>query len=178
MICHLAVIHGELRNVMEKDERLTKEFIKNVFYDVDLKKLEESGADIPSPQKSPEKPTQVEKIKETNVSPKAGVGVNGYKPGPKSKTRPGPKSRTKPWDTPVAEKEIVKEPSSNDDSDEVDDPDEIPEISSDESDLEESRTQDKINKQSSASKNSSVTKSKTILIITFVKKNNFETNFV
>ena len=110
--------------------------------------------------------------------PKTGAKVNGYKPGPKSKTRPGPKSRTKPWDTPVAEKEIVKEPSSNDDSDEVDDPDEIPEISSDESDLEESRTQDKINKQSSASKNSSVTKSKTILIITFVKKNNFETNFV
>ena len=99
------------------------------------------------------------------VSPKAGAGVNGYKPGPKSKTRPGPKSRTKPWDTPVAEKEIVKEPSSNDDSDEVDDPDEIPEISSDESDLEESRTQDKINKQSpagSASKNNSMTKSKTI----------------
>jgi len=60
----------------------------------------------------------------------------------------------------VAEKEIIKEPSSNDDSDEVDDPDEIPEISSDESDLEESRTQDKINKQSSASKNSSVTKNK------------------
>ena len=95
------------------------------------------------------------------ISPKAGAGVNGYKPGPKSKNRPGPKSRTKPWDTPVAE----KEPSSNDDSDEVDDPDEIPEISSDESDLEESRTQDKINKQSpagSASKNNSMRKSKTI----------------
>ena len=70
MICHLAVIHGELRNVMEKDERLTKEFIKNVFYDVDLKKLEESGADIPSPQKSPEKLTQDEKIKENNIFPK------------------------------------------------------------------------------------------------------------
>ena len=70
MICHLAVIHGELRNVMEKDERLTKEFIKNVFYDVDLKKLEESGADIPSPQKSPEKTTQDEKIKENYISPK------------------------------------------------------------------------------------------------------------
>ena len=70
MICHLAVIHGELRNVMEKDERLTKEFIKNVFYDVDLKKLEESGADIPSPQKSPKKPTRDEKIKENNISPK------------------------------------------------------------------------------------------------------------
>ena len=70
MICHLAVIHGELRNVLEKDERLTKEFIKNVFYDVDLKKLEESGVDIPSPQKSPEKPTRDEKIKENNISPK------------------------------------------------------------------------------------------------------------
>ena len=67
MICHLAVIHGELRNVMEKDERLTKEFIKNVFYDVDLKKLEESGADIPSPQKSPEKLTRDDKIKENNI---------------------------------------------------------------------------------------------------------------
>ena len=55
---------------MEKDERLTKEFIKNVFYDVDLKKLEESGADIPSPQKSPKKPTRDEKIKENNISPK------------------------------------------------------------------------------------------------------------
>jgi hypothetical protein len=110
------------------------------------------------------------------ISPKA--GVNGYKPGPKSKTRPGPKSRTKPWDTPVAKKEIVEEPSSNDDSDEVDDPDEIPEISSDESDLEESETQPEINKHSSASKNNSVTKSKTILIITFVKKSNFEINFV
>ena len=64
----------------------------------------------------------------------------------------------------MAEKEIVKEPSSNDDSDEVDDPDEIPEISSDESDLEESET------QSSASKKNSVTKSKAILIIKFVKK--------
>ena len=70
MICHLAVIHGELRNVMEKDDRLTKEFIKNVFYDVDLKKLEESGGDIPSPQKSPENPTRDEKIKENNLSPK------------------------------------------------------------------------------------------------------------
>ena len=78
----------------------------------------------------------------------------------------------------MAEKEIVKEPSSNDDSDEVDDPDEIPEISSDESDLEESETQPEINKRSSASKNNSVTKSKIILIIKFVKKSNCETNFV
>ena len=70
MICHLAVIHGELRNVMEKDERLTKEFIKNVFYDVDLKKLEESGADIPSPQKSPEKLIRDDKIKENTIFPK------------------------------------------------------------------------------------------------------------
>ena len=81
MICHLAVIHGELRNVLEKDERLTKEFIKNVFYDVDLKKLEESGVDIPSPQKSPEKPTRDEKIKENNISPKViYYGVFSTKP--------------------------------------------------------------------------------------------------
>ena len=81
MICHLAVIHGELRNVMEKDERLTKEFIKNVFYDVDLKKLEESGADIPSPQKSPEKPTRDERIKENDISLKViYYGVFSTKP--------------------------------------------------------------------------------------------------
>ena len=73
----------------------------------------------------------------------------------------------------MAVKEKLKEPSSNDDSDEVDDPDEIPEISSDESDLEEFRTQDKVNKHSpagSASKNNSMTKSKTIFFIEFVQK--------
>ena len=81
MICHLAVIHGELRNVMEKDERLTKEFIRNVFYDVDLKKLEESGADTPSPQKSPEKTTRDKKVKENDISPKViYYGVFSTKP--------------------------------------------------------------------------------------------------
>merc|ERR1712223_594882 len=47
VICHLAVIHDELRDVMEKDERLDKEFIQAVYYDVDLKKLQSSGGIAP-----------------------------------------------------------------------------------------------------------------------------------
>ena len=39
MICHLALFHDELRDIMEKDEKLSKDFIKFVFYDVDLKKI-------------------------------------------------------------------------------------------------------------------------------------------
>ena len=88
MICHLAVIHGELRDIMNRDERLTKDFVKSVYYDVDLKKIEESGGTIPSPEKSPEKP--VKSAEDDND-----LAGNGNKPGPKSKTKPGPKSRTK-----------------------------------------------------------------------------------
>merc|ERR1711874_499662 len=76
MICHLAVIHDELRDVMEKDSRLSKDFIKAVYYDVDLKKMESSGGKIPSPQK--EKPSE----NVTKNSPQKA------KPGPKSKTKP------------------------------------------------------------------------------------------
>ena len=39
MICHLALFHDELRDIMEKDEKLSKDFIKSVFFDVDLKKI-------------------------------------------------------------------------------------------------------------------------------------------
>ena len=31
-ICHLAIQHHELRGVMEKDERLSKDFINDVYY--------------------------------------------------------------------------------------------------------------------------------------------------
>ena len=61
MICHLSVIHDELRDVMEKDERISKDFIKAVYYDVDLKRIEESGGKVPSPQKE-EKTENVSKI--------------------------------------------------------------------------------------------------------------------
>ena len=52
MICHLSVIHHELREVMEKDSRISKDFIKAVYYDIDLEKLKASGAKISSPKKN------------------------------------------------------------------------------------------------------------------------------
>ena len=39
MICHLALFHNELRDIMEKYEKFSKDFIKSVFYDVDMKKI-------------------------------------------------------------------------------------------------------------------------------------------
>ena len=39
MICHLALFHNELRDIMDKDEKLSKDFIKSVFHDVDFKKI-------------------------------------------------------------------------------------------------------------------------------------------
>ena len=124
MICHLAVIHGELRNVMEKDERLTKEFIKNVFYDLDLKKLEESGAQIESSQLLPEKPVGsffVPRINPRNLVQDKKIKKSINPPKDVKKSRPEPNEI-------VTEKQNLKEPLPNDG-----DLDEIPDISEDES---------------------------------------------
>ena len=102
VICHLAVIHDELRDVMEKDERLDKEFIQAVYYDVDLKKLQSSGGNVPKnegkteiatkksssppPKKQTPGPAKLPRSEQTSVT---------NKPGPKSKTKPGPKSKTR-----------------------------------------------------------------------------------
>jgi len=139
MICHLAVIHDELRDVMEKDSRISKDFIKAVYYDIDLKKLQASGGKIPSPQKSPPKVQQSENFAKNSPPKKA--ETNGYKPGPKSKTK-------KP-------KESLEE----ENSDNVDDPEDF-DFPSDESD-QDSAPKRKINNvtNGSASKKSA-TKSK------------------
>ena len=69
MVCHLALSHGELVDVMKKDEHLTQDFIDSVFfYNEDLKKLQESSA-------------KYEKIIEKNRPSKTEENAN--KPDPK-----------------------------------------------------------------------------------------------
>jgi len=131
MVCHLAVQHYELRPIMEKDSRLTKEFVMAVYYDVDQEK----------PKETDNKPTIKTVKKESNdkTTPKAvttaatcdsnkgsspnntGIKktVGKYKPGPKSKTRPKEVEKKK-------KQRSVKQKS--DDSEEDDD---VPDLSSD-----------------------------------------------
>ena len=121
MICHLALFHDELRHVLEKDDKMTKDFIKSVFYDIDLKKIWKN------------------------------VVNEATKIGKRTKTKPVPKSRMKPNEKP-------KGPLVN-----VDNHDEIPDISSDEPEVWESKPKHKINKKSpapTASKKTSAIKSK------------------
>ena len=108
-ICHLAIQHHELRGIMEKDERLSKDFINDVYYDVDLKKAQNNTG---IEKKEPKDESSTPKQSITEVEKKT------PKPGPKSKTRPGPKSRTKakspvpdedPEDIPdLSDEEIMK----------------------------------------------------------------------
>ena len=123
MICHLAVTHGELRIVLEKDYRLTKDFIKSVYYDVDLKKMEESGTQIESSQLLPEKPVGSFFVPRKNprnvLVKKINKSINPQKDEKKSTPEPN---------EIVTEKQNLKEPLPNDG-----DLDEIPDISDDES---------------------------------------------
>ena len=124
IICHLAVTHGELRIVLEKDYRLTKDFVKSVYYDLDLKKLEESGAQIDSSQLLPEKPVGsffVPRINPRNLVQDKKIKKSINPPKDVKKSGPEPNEI-------VTEKQNIKEPLPIDG-----DLDEIPDISDDES---------------------------------------------
>ena len=101
VICHLAIQHHELREKLEKDPSLNKEFIQEIYYDVDLKKVQEELKDLGiQPVEKPSEAT--EKAKEE--APKSPVKAS--KPGPASsktvdtpppsKPKPGPASSKKP----------------------------------------------------------------------------------
>ena len=64
-ICHLAIQHHELRGIMEKDDRLSQDFINDVYYDVDLKKAQNAGI-TNTANKAPEKKETSEKVPEVN----------------------------------------------------------------------------------------------------------------
>ena len=66
VICHLAIQHHELRDKLEKDPALSKEFVMDIYYDVDLKKVTEElkdqgiqAVDKPSEQ-APQTPSKEE----------------------------------------------------------------------------------------------------------------------
>lgn len=86
-ICHLAIQHHELRIHMEKDSSLSKDFILDVYYDIDLKKAQNAGAAAKQPlinNGSSNTPKPVQKKTDQKVT----VSDKKRKPGPKSKTRP------------------------------------------------------------------------------------------
>merc|ERR1712110_1380494 len=113
-ICHLAIQHHELRKLLDKDDRLSEDYIKDIYWDVDLKKAEEDFKNngykfrenddlekLPTAKKSDPPTSKVESPKKATVTKN--------KPGPKSKTKtseegqedsavkknkPGPKSKT------------------------------------------------------------------------------------
>ena len=116
-ICHLAIQHHELRGIMEKDERLSQDFINDVYYDVDLKKASQNnttGITVAEKKNDTKDEPSTPKASTTEVDKKTTP-----RPGPKSKTRPGPKSRTKAFKSP--------EVKSDDDND--DDPEDVPDLS-------------------------------------------------
>jgi len=102
MVCHLAIQHCELRPIMEKDTRLSKEFIKTVYYDIDNEQPKDSDSNklvnIKVENASSSNKSLKNDENETTVKHKPGPKSKTTKPGPKSKTqqRPGPKSKTKP----------------------------------------------------------------------------------
>ena len=106
VICHLAIQHHELRDKLEKDPELSKEFVMDIYYDVDLKKVTEELKDqgIQAVDKPSEKAPQPAKEEET-PKPPTPVKPNN-KPGPASSkkvtpNKPGPKSKTQtPTPTP------------------------------------------------------------------------------
>ena len=119
-----------LFTVMDRDPRLSKDFIKAVYYDEDLKNLESSGGKIPSPQNE----KTIENVPKN--SPQK-VGTNeSVKLGSKSKTNP-------------------KNSKDSDDSDDVDDPDDFDFQSNDsdkENSVHENKVKEPITKKTSASK--------------------------
>lgn len=140
MVCHLAIQHYELRPMMEKDSRLTEEFVKAVYFDIDEEKRREAeskNGDKPvtttanNAKKEADNKTATKAVKSTTTdevkkdssidkSTKSEVKkpVGKYKPGPKSKTRPK-----------EVEKKKKQRKQKSDDSKEEDD--DIPDLSSD-----------------------------------------------
>ena len=155
MICHLSVIHHELRDVMEKDSRISKDFIKAVYYDIDLEKLKASGAKIPSPKKAEQNENVTKDSPKKLVQTSENTAKNSPKKAENKGYRPGPKSRTK-----KVGKKKRKESSEEENSDNVDDPEDF-DFPTDGSD-EDSAPQFKKNKANngSTSKKVSATKSK------------------
>ncbi len=80
-ICHLAIQHHELRPYVEKDTRLKKEFIQDLFYDEDLKEASKIGTE----RSSGDKALKENNLKQTGKSPAKSPAKR--KPGPKCKTR-------------------------------------------------------------------------------------------
>ena len=107
VICHLAIQHHELREKLEKDSSLNKEFIQEIYYDVDLKKVQEELKDlgiqpVEKPSEAAEKPKEDTNEETKEEAPKSPVKKS--KPGPASKkTTPGPASK-KTVETPPPSK--------------------------------------------------------------------------
>jgi len=45
--CHLALCHNELRFALKKDERLSEDFVNDVYYDVDLQEAKRNPSGLP-----------------------------------------------------------------------------------------------------------------------------------
>jgi len=155
MICHLSVIHHELRDVMEKDSRISKDFIKAVYYDIDLEKLKASGTKIPSPKKAEQNENVTKDSPKKLVQNSENTAKNSPKKAENKGYRPGPKSRTK-----KVGKKKHKESSEEENSDNVDDPEDFdfPTDGSDEDSAPQPKKSNATN--GSTSKKVSATKSK------------------
>lgn len=81
---------------MEKDSSLSKDFILDVYYDIDLKKAQNAGVAIPA------KPPQINNGNSTNDTPKPATPTTQKKTdqkvtgSDKKRKKPGPKSKTRP----------------------------------------------------------------------------------
>lgn len=123
-ICHLAIQHHELRKYMEKDDRISKEFVSDVYYDVDLKKAQNAGLQ-PGVKPDSDSAPEDEKSDEENENKSDFSDEKSSKSydktpkvGPRSKTRPVPKSRMKQTEpeTEIDNEDIPDFSSSDDES--------------------------------------------------------------
>ena len=81
---------------MVKDERLSKEYIQDIYWDVDLKKAEEdfknNGYKFPAEKAEND---DLEKLPPKKSSPPPTPNIESPKKATATKNKPGPKSKTK-----------------------------------------------------------------------------------
>jgi len=91
-ICHLAIQHHELRKLLDKDDRLSEDYIKDIYWDVDLKKAEE---DFKNNGYKFRENDDLEKLPTAKKSDPPTAKVESPKKATVTKNKPGPKSKTK-----------------------------------------------------------------------------------
>ena len=85
--------HQFFRKLLDKDERLSEEYIKEIYWDVDLKKAEEDFKN--NGYKFKEENDDLEKLPPKKSSAPPTPKIESPKKATATKNKPGPKSKTK-----------------------------------------------------------------------------------